>query len=430
MNSIEVLLLACAGTLFTVSLVRKGAPAISIALAVMTGSLAAHIIAPLSLEPMSVQSAVIVFFSLVALSAPTWLPARKPAREKAGHGDSGVAFARLVLLAVVLLSATLIGFHAFTSSVAAATGTGFNSLSLVEVRAAQNGAARGGGLLVLLGSLGTVLGCVGVYGALRFSRFWLILPAVSLAVVLQNPSRSNSISLIVVLAVFYLQVRSSVPPRRGTRGSLSRRSQWMRAALFSTLVTVGAISVFNVVGSELGKNEMASTLFPDYSWPAWSLSPIYYVAGGFSALSEAMRLGTSPFAPGSSFFSILRVFNAVGGPPPPETIAAYVYIPTPFNLYTGPGQLFFDSGIFGTIVAMLALGILLTYAHRRAQAGYTEWAWVSSVLFTVALSLPQSFTLFRLDLDFEILVGFCVFLAIRRSAVRSTAPAVRLRDRL
>jgi hypothetical protein len=418
MNYIELLLLACLGTLFTISLVRKGAPAITVALGVMAGSLAAHIIAPLSLEPMSVEAAGIVFLALVGLSAPTWLPIRRSAQERASQGDAGVAFARLVLLAALLLGATLIGFHAFTSSVEAATGAGFDSLTLVEVRAAQTGAARGGGLLVLLGSLGTVLGCVGIYGALRFSRYWLILPAVSLAIALQNPSRSNSISLIVVLAVFYFHVRSSVPRRRGAHVSISRRSRWMPAVFFSTFVAAGAIAVFNVVGSELGKNEIASALFPAYSWPAWTLSPIYYFAGGFSAMSEAMRLGTSPFAAGSSFFSVLRVFNLIGGPPPPETIAAYVDIPTPFNLYTGPGQLLFDAGVVGMMGTMLALGFLLTYAHRRARAGYIEWAWVSSVLFSVAVSLPQSFTLFRLDLDFALLVGFCVFLAIRRSRAR------------
>lgn len=430
MNGAELVLLAVLSSLFTAGLVRKAAPALTTGLGVMAASVGILIFAPLDLSPMSIESVAVILVGVLAVSAPIWLPERRRPSGLAWQGQPRVALARLLIIAVFVLAATLVGFRAFIESVQAVTGTGFDSLTIVQIRAAQNGAARGGGLLVLLGSLGSLLGCLGIYAAVRFSWAWLVLPALSVVLALQNPSRLNSISLFVVLLVFYLYVRRIVPRRRrarvrsGPRLGTSHKptsplSKRVRMILIVAVVLIATITVFNTVGAELGKNDQASAQFPNYSWPAWTLSPFYYFAGGFSAFSQALQGGASPFDPGSSFFSVLRVLSLFGAPAAPNTIGDYVSIPGPFNLYTGPGQLYFDAGIFGTVLVMLGLGLLVMHAHRRAVSGYIEWAWASSLLFTVLVSFPQSFILFHLDVDFELLVGFVAFLAIRRSGQRS-----------
>jgi len=434
---------------------QLGASPITMATGVLAASFVALLLAPLSYYPLSTDAALVLaagMTSMVAVGlAPRRTGASHPPLQAKNRPSAAVISSHanksargglllLIVLILVVLTAVLLGYRAFVSGISEATNATFSQLTLEEVRRAQNTGARGGGALALLGSLGPLLGCLGLYGAARHSRVFLIGPLVALAIALQNPSRLNSISLLVTLVAFWLYLRAGqgkvahelpFPDRPRTQpGSSSRPSVgrakiggrsspgWSRrkAILVGILAAGGALTLFNVVGNALGKSASTAAGFPAYDWPAWTLSPVFYFTGSYPALTVAMSNDTSPYEPGTSFFSVLRL-AAVFDPSirPPETIAQYSSIPVPFNLYSGFGQVYFDVGFLGLVVVFGGLGMLLQRLHVAALRGHLPSIWAVSTLTSVVLALPQGFVLFNLDVTVRLLVGVGMFVALGRN---------------
>ena len=379
---------------------------------VLAGALAIPVVAPLGLTYTSVTAGIIVVVGIISLASPTLfslIPKGALRAEPVNQGRRSVGLAKLVFLSAVMLMLVAVGFQAFKSDIASATGLSFDQLSPTEIRAAQTSNARGGGILALMGSAGPILACLGLYGALRFSRWWYLLSAVSVWVALQSPARLTVVSLILVMAVFYLYARRSM-----SEGPTQKKLRKRTVFLIVGGAGGGALAIFNLIGAQLGKNQSATALFPHFTWPQWSLNPLLYFGGGFPALSQALDLRVNPFDAGGSFFSVMKVANVFFPDiQVPDTIGRYVGIPIQFNLYTGFGQVYFDVGLIGVIGAFVLLGWLSGLAHRWAMEGRLEWAFASAVLATVLLSLPQSYILFHLDLIFQLVIGFWVFWAIR-----------------
>ncbi len=311
---------------------------------------------------------------------------------------------RFLLVLTAILGIVFIGFHTFVNNIVGATGHAFGQLSLLQIRAAQNGAARGGGIFALFGAATPLLACLGVYGAYRFSRGWLVFTGLSLILSLQSPSRLNSIGLILTVVTFWLYLD------RTHRLKRARPLRHLRRAVLPMIGVVSALTIFNIVGSKLGKNGATDSLFPTYGMPQWTLSPIIYFTGGLSAFSVALSDSIDPYDTGSSYYAILRVaewFDARFAAP--ETIGEWVYIPIPFNLYSGFGQLYFDGGLVGMIAALVFLGWLGVALHRQALIGSLSAAWGSAVMANILFALPLGFIALNLDVVFRLLLGLWAF---------------------
>lgn len=371
---------------------------------------------PVPMNDFSLTAAAIVIVGLASMAAPLVVGRRDelnaPPRE-----DAALALPRLLVAGVGLFAAATIGVLAFRDGIAAATSTAYGSLTLQQVRGAQTTIAQGGGFLSLLSAAPPVLSCLGVYGAVRYTKWWLLLSGGALAASLQTPARLTTLTLVAMTLVFFLYMRVEDGPlvhrARSPRAVRLRRVSLIGGAI------LGGVLFFNYLGGELGKNSLTASLVPNYHGPAWLLSPLIYFTAGIPALSTAIATGVNPLGHGNSIFSLIRVASVIDPKvAPPETLGKFVNIPFPFNVWTGLGQIWLDFGWGGLVILPLLLGWLATVAHRRAMKGYTEWAWVSAVVASLLLSLPQAYRLFFLDTDFQIIVGFVVFAWIRRSRKR------------
>lgn len=403
---------------------RRNATQLAVGLWVIFGSIAIYVFAPLGLDPLGMTAVVVVFAGSLALAAPSLISPRIRNVPRADQGDPAGAHGRLFVASIVVLVMVGIGFLAFRHSIEVATGVNYSSLTLRQIRAAENGAARNDSSLALLSSASAILGCLGVYGALRYHLAWLSLTVIALLVVVQNPARLTSISLIVIVMAFFLYMRHILRPRRvSRRRRLGRTASVLLPSAAVAIAAVAAVVVFNVVGTELHKNQATASVLRHYPLPAWTESPFLYFAGGFPALSQAIAHKFAPFDAGASLYIIPKIASyVVRSVSVPNTVGKYVGIPIPFNVYTGFGSVYFDVGIIGVIVVFLLVGWLAVFSHRGAREGRPEWAWVSSLLFSALLTLPQSFIVLHLDVDFEFVLGFAVFWYIRRN------PRVRWRQ--
>jgi oligosaccharide repeat unit polymerase len=388
---------------------------------ILCGSIAMLLFSPLGFTTMSLASAAIVGIGMISLACPAFLAYPPHTRVPARQGLRNVAFLRLATVTALILIMVAIGYRAYTTGIGNAIGADYGQLSITQIRSVQTRQSHDGGLLALMGSVGPVLACLGLYGALRYSRIWILLSVLAIGVALQSPARTNIVSLIVVMVTFYLYVR----PFISGRSPLIKARKYYRARKYHTAIAIGTASVgaliaFNYIGTQLGKNRSATIAFPHYSWPQWTLSPFSYFSGGFSALSQAMKLGVDPFDRGASYYSLIRSANFLFPEVKvPNTIGTYVSTPLPINIYTGFGSVYFDLGIFGVISLFASLGWIATRAHLKAKAGEIEWAWVSAVLTSVLLALPEGYHLLNLDIDFQLLVGFWVFWFIRHERSRN-----------
>ncbi len=364
-----------------------------------------YVLRPVRLEPLNGTALLAISLGLVGLALPSLLP-KRAVPQTAYQGNRGASFKRFVVVSAVALVLLVVGMVGFRMGIAAATGSSYESLTLTQVRAAENGIARGGGLIVLLGALGPVVSCLGIYGAYRFSRWWWLLSAAAFALVAQNPARILLLSVLVISVVFWLYARTALSKTDEAPG---RR----RFPIVATILAVLAgLAYFVYVGAALSKNGQANA----YSnWlPGWMTTPVMYFLGGISAFSVATRDGFMPYEWGTTIFTPLRILGSIfPGVHAPNTIAQAVHAPMWINIYTGFGQLYFDFGAVGVFVGCALIGTLAVIAHRRAERGYMEWAWVAAALAAVLFSTPQAFRFLNLDVLFELVAGFVAFYIIR-----------------
>lgn len=401
---------------------RDKASPLSMSLWLWVGIAVVLVLRPLELYPVSVKAATIVGVGLLSMVAPLWK--RRPLDGFISEqGHASMALARLWFTSAGVLVMVVIGVYTFRSGIAQATGTDFSNLSITNIRAAQAGSAQGGGLFALMSATNPILACLGIYGAWRYSRLWLLLTAVAVWASLQTPARLMTLSLLVGAVVFYLYIRGYVPKRGGRPVGVLRRLPLLLIGLSGA----AALTFFNYLGTKLGKNDIITSYFTHFAWPDWLLSPVLYFTGGIPALSRAISQGFNPSDPMSSIFSLVHIAMFVDPTiQKPDVLSKYVSIPIPFNVYSGPGVPWFDFGMIGVVVLMFMLGWLAVVSHRKARQGYVEWAWVSAVIAGLLFSLPMTYQLFDLSVDFELVVGFVVFGLIRRSSKRASGKRDRI----
>lgn len=404
-----LMLLTVATALAAIATGRDARSPLAWSLWVWVGVAVLHVLRPLPMQEMSGTTVLILCVGLVGLTLPVLQGRTELDAPIPDQGHRGVSFARFVMVSAVILTMVVVGALAFRSGIASAVGTDFSDLSLQQVRAAQNGEARGGGFLALLSAANPIAACLGIYGAMRYSRTWIVLTLVAVAASTQNPARTSSISLLVAIVIFWLYARNAIS--RDDRKPSPRRLPLGRLVLAG----IGGVAVFLFVGELLQKNYVdgmyATTL------PGWAVSPVLYFSGGVSALAVALNEMIIPIEFGSSVFVLMRAASFISPDVVvPDTIGLWVSIPMPFNVYTGFGQMYFDFGILGVFGLSLLLGWLALVSHRKADTGRMEWAWVSALMATLLFSLPLGFRLFNLDVALQLTLGFLSFRMIRLAA--------------
>lgn len=373
---------------------------------------------PMGLREVSGEATLVLGVGLVALSLPALFSSSKPL-VTGSHGMTQSVILRLILACVAAGVLVAVGALAFRSGVSAATGADFGQLTPSQVRAAQTGAARGGGLPALLAGLNPFLACLGVYGYVRFYRLFALATVGAVVASLQTPARLSTVMLIVQAAVFYYYCRRSLPLRSSRYPDKVAGSR-IRIMLLAGSAAAVSMAFFNYLGSQLGKVETVAAYFPNYPLPSWTLSPLLYLTGGYPALSTAISSGTDPFQHPNSLFLLARIWAFIDPLyQAPDTLSAYVPIPIPFNVFTGFGQMWYDFGLVGTVTLSALLGLLAVRSHRRAMAGQLAYAWVSSLVASLLLATPQTYRLFFLDVDLALAAGFVFFAWLPKEGGRS-----------
>lgn len=377
---------------------------------IWTLTLVVRLIAPLLQARMTTTAAAIIGIGLVAVCIPAIVGSRPlQAPDDVQLGDRGVALWRLIVLTCALGVAVAIGVYIFRAQVSAYVGADFEQLSATAVRRAQNTGARGGPLTLLM-ALAPLLGALGIYGGLRFSRWWYVVTALALVAVLQSPARTTTLGLVVTCATFYAYARPTIR-RDPDAPRVAQRSSRALVIQFAAVAAAG-LAYFVYTGRQLGKDAIAFASVTGWTWPEWLLSPVQYLVGGTAGLSAvtSSRLYGSPFEDTGQ--SVFLLFRLVGQQP--ETVAEFTPAPFPINVYTGFGNMYFDFGLAGVAVLSLVLGLFAQRGYRSYRLRL-EFAWVAAVLVSLLVSTGIVYRLFALDVVALLLSGWLAFAWLRRS---------------
>lgn len=336
-------------------------------------------------------------------------------------GQSKVAIdgRKLALWTVIAGMMTAVGAWYFQTQIGAAVGADFANLTPEQIRRAQTSDTRGGGALGLLLATAPLLGCLSLLGIQQRNRLYLVPVAGAFLALYQNPSRTVILSLVVTMAIFYFYTR-----RIAFEGSTKIKIEMNRATRYALALGGGImlIAIFIVIGDSLGKNEAAQQMYADSRVPTFLTSPLLYLMGGASALTVVTDYGATPYASrGATTYILARLWSMFDSSyQAPETIAGYVSIPEPFNVYTGYGHLWIDWGWLGLILLSTALGLTAWYSHKFAMLGSLPAAWVSASVAAVFMSMPLDFRLLNLDVVTAAAVGY---IALRSITSRSSGQA-------
>ena len=313
---------------------------------------------------------------------------------------------------------TLYGLLIYRSNVSATAGVPIGELTRQQVLYFQTHVTGASSKAVLLVALCPVLAALGVLLGRRHPVGYLLIVG-ALAISMQSPSRTETLSAAGLTLVMYLYVgtrRKTPVQRAGPRA--------LRIAVLLALAATAAIIYFDIEGAALKK-----TSDPQPGVPAALSSltdPALYATGSLSALSVATASpdGLPPeTAPLRSIWLGPRILSAIDPRVDvPETVAGFVDIPDPYNTYTMFGDLYFDFGLVGVFVASLLSGLLFGWMHRRAVDDPSPVnAWTSAVGIVILFGGVAGFRLFWLDTATWFIAGGAIMWWIQ--AGRGFAPS-------
>jgi oligosaccharide repeat unit polymerase len=377
---------------------------------VWTAVAVAHLFNPLRLADVNVTTATVVLSGLFTFAAPTMVVGRQAVKQRA----YGIRSARLALIvSTILLMLLVVGWVSFRQHISSVAGTSFAQLDLRTVRAIQTSeAGRGGGLSVLMYSIGPVVACLGLWMTHYYSRAFVSLTAVSFYLVAQSPARTSTGTVLITSVVFaaYLFGNQQRQPVRRLA-----KDQRRNIAIAVIVASLAALAYFNAVGQRLQKTDF-TTQFADSAVPRQLIDPLIYQIGGLSAFSVALESDMNPGVGerGRSLYLAYRFGDALGLSRAPNTIAESVSIPVNFNVYTAFGDLYFDFGLIGVLIVMLITGICTVVLHRHAQSGSAAWRFGAAIVTSVMITSPVSFRLLYLDTVVQLALGCAAFSLLER----------------
>lgn len=359
---------------------------------------ALHALLPIGIVPTSAQAALVIGTGLLGMFLG-FLAAQGPNRFRSV--TSRLSRLRWTSAVAVVAMGVAVGLLAYRSEIVSLSGRSFDELSRRQVLYFQVYGERSLGGKPLLMSLAVVLAALGVVG---LRRRWggLLVLAAAIAVAMQSPSRTLSLTLMTVSYVFWLYTRA---PGSSPAADLVRRiRRHPKPVLVLAVVAVIGLTYFNAEGRALDKDDSSSTR------PLGSLTtPMLYATGSLSALSVAVAGDVSP-TEGNHLRSVWLLPRTMALLSPqvdvPETVAQFVPIPQPYNTYTMFGDVYFDFGLLGVATMFLFLGFLVERTHRRADATHALGAsWIAAVLVAIMFGGILTFRLFWLETLLWLVIG-------------------------
>jgi hypothetical protein len=346
--------------------------------------------------------------------APVWLPP-----PGSGAGDGPVTTLRVGWFAAVVVAVLGIvgwGVLAFRAAVSASLGIPFADADPQLVRYAELfGDLQLSGPASLAFGLAPLLGALAVVGGLLHRAWWYLLLPVGLALTMQSPSRTATITLAVTALFFFLAL-SRAP------GAGRRRPDSGRTTLLLGAAGAAGVAYFGWVGTQLGKTDLPAALHPASWVPEALLQPVLYQLGGVSAFTAELARpdgGPGPYgAPGRSLYALVRLAEVLGVPVHrPAPFAAYVDIPAPFNTYTAIGDTYVDLGMAGVVVVFGLLGFVVAAVGRWPHPGNPAALWVGAVLASVLIATPVHMRVLDGDVLVAAVLGWLALtLTTRRTA--------------
>ena len=323
----------------------------------------------------------------------------------------------LAVATAVVLAAVAWGSLQYRSAISAAIGQPFGQADPKLVRWAElYGNVSAGGTVGIALSLAPLLGAFAVIGGLCSSRWWYVLLPVAVAVTMQSPSRTATLTVVVTAAFFHVLLARSpgVPVRRRSRTP----GRW-RALGVTALVTVLGLAYFGFVGQQRDGAKVPDTLQAAGWVPQALVEPLLYLLGGVSGFAVGITEPLGDHGPygefGRSMYAVVRVGQLMGFHlPSPEPFAGYVDVPVSINIYTSFGDAYFDFGLAGVLAVALVNGLLLHLLRVWPRPGHPGSVWGMAMMAAVLTATPIHMRLLDLDILIPAAVGLVAIAAILR----------------
>ena len=372
-----------------------------------------HAILPLGLTPLSDGAAVITGVGVTAfLIGYYFVKQPEVCSAPSTRQAPDISHSRYAIGSGILCLLLLYGLLSFQAGISAKAGMAYSSLDQVAIRRLQaRGSDRSTGFGSIFIAIAPLVACWSIYGGLRIKKYWFSLLPFVFFVTLRSPSRTLTISVIMAGIVFYLYLR----PRE------QQFTNKLRLAFLLSSVGGTVLIYFQFVGNALHKTNLTSKgLTP--SWiPNYLITPFIYELGGLSALSTTQIFGIDPVMgeQGRSVYIFYRFLAVFSNIKTPDTVADFVPIPLPFNVYTGFGDVWFDFGSLGVGIVFAAVGFIVAVVHRKARTGDIKFVWLAATILSVISGTPLTLRLFNVDVVVMAIIGIIAFQVVIVKNVKS-----------
>jgi hypothetical protein len=335
-------------------------------------------------------------------------------------GRSPVSVTRLLLLIGALGLIVASGFLSVRSAVEAAAGRPFEDLSPQEIRSLTvEGEARHVGLGNVAFLMAPILAASGLVLA-RLHRAGLIVLLLGLSASTLLPGRLLALTSVGLILMFYYYSRHLfLGPQ--PRQLISREVAF---AVGAAIAIAAAAFYFSYQGERLGKSNYLVQQVGPTPLPAQVVPLAVYLTASPATLSSAFENLLDPV--GDERYRtawLVKRIQAVANPDTkvPNTVAGFVPIPFPFNTYTWMGDIYFDFGWLGLLIAGVLTGAVVTRVDLWARrAASLSSAWVAATVVVMFLSGIVEFRFLWLEAWLWPIAGGLLFAFVQRPSL--TAP--------
>ena len=367
---------------------------------------------PLNLLPLNGQAALMISVGLLAFFAGSvaFTLSRRPSSGASLTMPPGLHLARWLIYLALGTGGLLVAVVDFRDAVdLAGGGVAFSALSATEVRYLSDyGAAAHLGIGGVLFDLAPLVAAGGVIlGKHRYYGYAFLLPAIVISA--QNLSRTSVFYTVLAALVCWLYYQ---PGRLGLTHRPRLQHRRLPVVVLLVLTAGGLFTYFQVTANELNKSATASEVAAT-SLPGPLIEPTLYLTGSPEALSTALDAGVNP-AQGEAGRSIWLIPRALSMIDPairvPNTVAAFVDLPHPYNTYTWVGDLWFDFGWVGIVVGGLLLGTVSSFVDAKVRRVRSPlWCWWAAAWTSILLASVIAFEVFWLQTLIWLVAGLLIF---------------------
>lgn len=367
---------------------------------------------PVHLVPVTHAVVVLILEGLGALFIGGWLAGLETLQPDQAHSLAGISSRRVVPVTAIALLVLIAGTYLVRGSIAAVAGQPYSNLTPTQIRALTvNSGASNAGLASIAYLTAPIVAALGILITKRTALGWLVVAA-AIGVTGLTPDRTFTVTTAVIAFMFWLYSRTDQPAR-------PRR---VRMLVVAALFAIACVAYFLYEGGQLKQNSLITTQVPNAAIPAVLVPSVVYITAGPPSLSAALSEHLDPAfgAPWHSLWLLPRVAHLVDtSVVVPSTHASFVPIPFDFNTYTWIGDLYFDFGTLGVIIAGLVTGFVVSRVYRWAAShGTYEARFAAAVLATLLVFSVINYRFFWLECGVWLLGG--------TAALRLASPRTRI----